>query len=263
MAGGRDCYSIETRAHRDGYRIKDVDDSDGYYCGELMWKRDNVPAVLECAWDEAEVLRRWQVGVQRGLRERGFLGPGLAALQERPGGGVRMQIPHVTERERERETEMVQARADENRRKAVVKLSRDAGRFLCEFTLFESLSRRWVDVERVRKRGLTTPTQTQTQTQTTADDGESNPDGGNEDEKRLAFERLGKVAFLHVPGWTGVEDVNRGVLVAEEAIRALVGSWEEGFRREGDRQVRNTTGTSTFTSQKSELDAGVAVGWRG
>jgi len=74
--------------------------------------------------------------------------------------------------------------------KARAQLSRDAGRFLCEFILYESLSRRYQE------------------------------DG----------ERVGKVAFLHVPGGYGTEDVERGVRVAEAAIRSLVASWEEGHR---------------------------------
>ena len=83
--------------------------------------------------------------------------------------------------------------------RAVVRLSRDAGRFLCEFILYTSLAYRITDA----KIG---------------------------DEK--AQERRGKAAFLHVPG--GVDDLSivRGRKIAEAAIRAFVGSWEEGLRRQ-------------------------------
>ncbi len=46
--------------------------------------------------------------------------------------------------------------------------------------------------------------------------------------------RLGKVAFLHVPGDTDALAIERGVRVTIAAIRALVLSWEEGYRRGGD-----------------------------
>lgn len=83
--------------------------------------------------------------------------------------------------------------------RAVVRLSRDAGRFLCEFILYSSLAYRAFDAR-------------------------------TGDEK--AQERKGKAAFLHVPGGIDEESIARGHRVAEAAIRAFVGSWEEGFRRE-------------------------------
>lgn len=41
----------------------------------------------------------------------------------------------------------------------------------------------------------------------------------------------GKAAFLHVPGGTDEASIARGRNIAEAAIRAVVGSWEEGIRR--------------------------------
>jgi hypothetical protein len=49
--------------------------------------------------------------------------------------------------------------------------------------------------------------------------------------------KLGKVAFLHVPGDTDAAAIERGVRVTVAAIRALVASWEAGLRREGGVQV--------------------------
>jgi pyroglutamyl-peptidase len=83
--------------------------------------------------------------------------------------------------------------------RAVVRLSRDAGRFLCEFILYTSLAYRIVDAK-------------------------------SGDEK--AQERKGKAAFLHVPGGTDEASIARGRNIAEAAIRAIVGSWEEGLRRQ-------------------------------
>ncbi|EEP76231.1 predicted protein [Uncinocarpus reesii 1704] len=46
MASTRHYYSVETRAHRDGYPITDVDGQLGYDDGEALWKQDGLPDVL-------------------------------------------------------------------------------------------------------------------------------------------------------------------------------------------------------------------------
>lgn len=241
MAGGRDCYSLETRGHRDGYRIKDVDNLDGYLCGECKWKRDGVPPLLYGMWDEDDVLRRWENGVQRELAARGFLGPVDEKLKTSNsdhetstgtgtgagaganfGWGNHHQNQSVASASANANASATERRAEENRKRAVVKLSRDAGRFLCEYALFESLSYRWMEAQKHKRSGQT---------------------GDNK-----VHERLGKVAFLHVPGWTGVEDINRGIMVAEEAVKALVGSWEDGLRRKAE-----GADGSGFTTQNSEV----------
>ena len=154
MAGGRDYYALETLAHRDGYRIRDVDGRDGFLDGEARWRAgggpDMCPEILECGWDIQDVERRW----------RGALGLGV------DGGDPK------------------------------VKMSTDAGRFLCDFIFYESLSERWKEQR----------------------------------------DRVGKVCFFHVPGETDDASVDRGVRVAEAAIRSVVGSWEDGNRRAGHGQ---------------------------
>jgi pyrrolidone-carboxylate peptidase len=184
MAGGREHYTLETIAHRDGYKIRDVDDRDGWRDGEFVWKREGVPEAIRVGWDQVDVLGRWEREVR--AREEAM---GLGAAV-RFGGGMGLGEWGVERRKRDF---------------SVCRLSADAGRFLCEFTLFESLSRGWV----VGEKGLV---------------GEV---GNGED-------RRGKVAFLHVPGAFAREDVLRGVRVAEAAIRSLVASWEEGRRNKLD-----------------------------
>jgi hypothetical protein len=247
---------LETRAHRDGYRIKDVDNGDGYLCGECRWKKEGVPDVLYTGWDEGDVLRRWEQGVEESLRRKGFLGPVMTAVsnggtgEKEEGGGAKQATGtgtgtgfvwgrHVDPIGNASVTER---RAEENRKKAVVKLSRDAGRFLCEYALYESLSRRWVEAQKVAEEG--------------GQGQDSNQSSLHPWPQKtgLASERSGKVAFLHVPGWTGVEDINRGVMIAEEAVRALVGSWEDGFRRDGNVSGSGSgmVGKVGFTEQNSE-----------
>lgn len=293
MAGGRDCYSLETRAHRDGYRIKDVDDADGFTWGEGRWKKEGVPDVLYVAWDEQDVLRRWEQGVQTGLAERGFLGRAaqdkvradqllldnaLSSSGPRPaihparGGDANVMWGTGN-------MPVSSSRADDHRRKGTVKLSCDAGRFLCEYALFESLSRRWLDAQQSRESenddqepgssdsARDAPATSSIAPSATDADTVHPPTTVADAALPLPLERLGKVAFLHVPGWTGVEDINRGVMVAEEAIRALVGSWEAGNRRGGGHVdgVSRSTSASTaaparaYTTQHSEV-AGRTVG---
>jgi len=183
MAGGRDHYTLETIAHRDNYKIKDVDDRDGGKEGEHVWKKEGVPETLAVGWDEVDVLRRWEgelyeVEGRMGLADSTPIFAAAGGLIISRGSG----------------------------RKSVVRLSRDAGRFLCEFSLMESLSRRWLEAR-------------------------------EEHDGHVKQSREGKVAFLHVPGGYAVDDVARGRRVAEAAIRSLVASWEEGRRRKEDAQV--------------------------
>ena len=60
MAGGRDHYTLETIAHRDNYKIKDVDDRDGWREGEYSWKKEEMPEYLRVGWDEVDVMSRWE-----------------------------------------------------------------------------------------------------------------------------------------------------------------------------------------------------------
>ena len=146
-----------------------------------------------------------------------------------------------------------------------VRLSNDAGRFLCEFTFYESLSQRWKEAReeqrRRRQQRRKGPHQRLLDSQSEAfriadfepgasqrekrreggeEEEEENDDDGEEDEGTIleleeeqAASREGKVAFLHVPGDTDAAAIERGVRVTEAAIRAIVASWEEGYRRNG------------------------------
>jgi hypothetical protein len=192
MAGGRDHYTMETIAHRDNYKIKDVDDRDGWREGEHVWRKEDIPECLRVGWDEADVLMRWE-------RELDEVEARLGLVEESPAPTPGPLVIVNTAS-----------------KKSVVRLSRDAGRYLCEFTLMESLVRRWLEAK------------------TDNDEGHS----GSKDDSRE-----GKVAFLHLPGGYSIDDVARGVRVAEAAIRSFVGSWEDGKRRkEGTVSARAVVG---------------------
>ena len=186
MAGGREHYTLETIAHRDNYKIKDVDDRDGWREGEHVWKKEDTPEYLRIGWEESDVLSRWE-------REVYEVEEVLGLVDDTPPT-----------------TPGLLAAISLKNKKSVVRLSRDAGRYLCEFALMQSLSRRYLEAARKRQEG--------------------NPD-------TRADTREGKVAFLHVPGGYNTDDVARGIRVAEAAIRSLVASWEEGYRRKEGQQI--------------------------
>ncbi|KAF7504963.1 hypothetical protein GJ744_001544 [Endocarpon pusillum] len=207
MAGGRRHYALETLAHRDGYTIKDVDGVDGIDVGSRRWQAECCPPILEVGWDGVDVLGRWR----RELKNAS-ISPG--SVKQGPPPDVR--------------------------------LSGDAGRFLCDFIFYESLSLRWKEDregQELQSQGplhdevqqpllpslpltrspalesLTPPSSEISRVRSHADDDDNS--------------KLGKVAFLHVPGDTDALAIERGVRVTIAAIRALVSSWEEGYRRGG------------------------------
>lgn len=181
MAGGRDHYTLETIAHRDNYKIKDIDDRDGWKDGEHAWRKEGISETLRIGWDEIDVLKRWEKEVYD--------------LEDSLGLVDSMPISNI-----------VSGTARGVAKKSVLKLSRDAGRFLCEFSLMESLAKRWLE--------------------------EHDESSHSSEPKTAKDSREGKVAFLHVPGGYTVDDILRGRRVAEAAIRSLVASWENGRRRD-------------------------------
>lgn len=238
LASGRDSYTLETIAHRDDYLIPDVDEGVGSLVSDV-WRREGVPTSIDVGWDGQDVLRRWVAEVDKrdqeafaktdeAQRPASTSTPSetlpLATTKEQDEDAVRVKnwmsrqgillSPSASQPSNTTPTtnpnfprvgggSAITRRTAPRPRKPVVKLSRDAGRFLCEFILMCSLIYRWKEA------------QSQSQSQDQASSTQS---------------KLGKVAFLHVPNGTEAVDVARGVLVAESAIRAVVGSWEAGWR---------------------------------
>ncbi|KKK19729.1 hypothetical protein ARAM_006919 [Aspergillus rambellii] len=109
IAATRSYYSVETQAHRDAYHISDNLGRAGYEDGEKIWKELGLPFVLQagCTSDLAP----------------GAPAQARAQLNPHPPDAALLQA--------------WQAFAPPN---AQVRLSEDAGRYLCEFILYTSLS---------------------------------------------------------------------------------------------------------------------------
>jgi hypothetical protein len=98
-------YSVETQAHRDNYRITDIHGKMGFDDGEKIWKEKDLPAVLK---------------------------PGPARTLD--GVLSRPVIPYPPN---DHFLEMWKSQAPPG---TDIRISQDAGRYLCEFIFYSSLS---------------------------------------------------------------------------------------------------------------------------
>lgn len=63
MAPGRDFYTLETLAHRDGYGREDVYGET--LEGDTFWKDEyHAPKTLHTEFDTKDVLKRWKSGLE-------------------------------------------------------------------------------------------------------------------------------------------------------------------------------------------------------
>jgi len=205
-----------------------------------------VPEVLHVGWEPQDVLRRWEAEVARRLDDTlnaktADEGTGTQPGDQRSetgaggtGGGVRewMASHGMLLRPASYSSAMPMAgtsRRPQTQKKAVVKLSRDAGRFLCEFILMCSLVQRYLEATSSSSSSSnSTPAAATAPAPSQPDNDGPAPPGL--DSHSQAREKLGKVAFLHVPNGIDKTDVALGRMVAESAIRSLVASWEAGYR---------------------------------
>lgn len=63
MAPGRSFFTLETCAHRDGYKRKDVNGET--LEGDTFWKdKYDAPKILLSSFDTVDVLKRWKLGLK-------------------------------------------------------------------------------------------------------------------------------------------------------------------------------------------------------
>lgn len=160
MAPGCGFYAMETWAHRDGYTRKDVIQETME--GDAFWKQEyGAPQGLQTSFDAKDVLQKWKAELPV---HRPFLLP-------------------VSHKSRTKLTKPSTAPNDQDQD---LRISTDAGHYLCDFIYFTSLVEYW----------------------------RRNPNGPR------------PVIFLHVPGRYENEDVERGRAVTLGLIKALATSWE-------------------------------------
>ncbi|WEW58091.1 pyroglutamyl-peptidase I [Emydomyces testavorans] len=122
MASTRHYYSVETRAHRDGYRVTDVDGQVGYEDGEAVWKREGLPEVLSPGPVATEISC-----VSSSITSAPPTRPAASKLPIH----IHPSPPEATFLETWRS--FLPATTD-------LRLSEDAGRYLCEFIYYSSLA---------------------------------------------------------------------------------------------------------------------------
>jgi pyrrolidone-carboxylate peptidase len=113
IASTRKYYSVETQAHRDNYRIPDVDGRSGYHDGERLWREHGFPPVL-------------------------FPGPAETSENTSPGiaptSGLLKTSPYPAN------AHFLQTWKSFAPAETDVRISTDAGRYACEFIFYTSLS---------------------------------------------------------------------------------------------------------------------------
>lgn len=162
MAPGCGFYTLETWADRDGYLRKDVNKETME--GDTFWKQQyGAPRRLRTSFNSDDVLRKWKV-------ELPVRNPPVLSPEGNMSCYNTNECPHL-------------ARINQNKD---LRISTDAGHYLCDFIYFTSLVEYW----------------------------HRSPNGPR------------PVVFLHVPGGFENKDVESGRAVALGLIRALAASWE-------------------------------------
>jgi pyrrolidone-carboxylate peptidase len=143
IASPRQYYSVETLAHRDDYIITDIEGRTGYEDGEKRWRQSDLPPILI---------------------------PGRATEDPSSASSYQPQ---------EQFLDTWRSFAP----KSDLRISKDAGHYLCDFVFYTSLS---LALQQGHDRN---------------------------------------VLFLHVPGGSEDEDIERGRVVALALIKAMVACW--------------------------------------
>lgn len=203
LASSRSFYSVETVAHRDGYCMADVDGRVGFEDGEKRWKEHSFPAILSAGPatdtkhdgnDNNTFLplnpTTMEKATARATTETGAGEPSSfsttisqpptpppAAAAATTSQPINPYPPDLTFLENWKSLSPSSAN---------VRLSNDAGRYLCEFIFYTSLAQAL---------------------------GEGQPQN---------------VVFLHVPGPTDDENLEKGRDVTIALVKSLVSCWVDG-----------------------------------
>lgn len=107
IAATRSYFSVETQAHRDSYHMSDINGRAGYEDGERIWRELDLPPVLQ---------------------------PGRAVSPSAPGSSKQLVNPHPPDEALLATWKTLVAPGTD------VRISQDAGRYLCEFIFYTSMA---------------------------------------------------------------------------------------------------------------------------
>lgn len=208
LAPGTTCYALETQAHRDGYTRRDVEGQLPRSAPPPVWlsavtpttepdpalestddssplpastSADPIitPAVLTPTFDMPTIYRHWNDAVHR-------------LPTPAPHAPVKTIIPHS--------------------RPIALELSTDAGRYLCEYTLYACLAEYWKHSSPTSKAGATANVDTAAAAAPPEAAGAAAAKEGGPGRPCL---------FLHVPSGDAAEGVKRGVHVVLGLLEAV------------------------------------------
>ncbi|KAK2740274.1 hypothetical protein FQN57_006154 [Myotisia sp. PD_48] len=148
MASTRPFYTVETIAHRDGYTVTDVDGRVGYEYGEKLWKEMGYPSALQSGLHPShsqhppppppppkapEPEKQVDKQNEENDKENDKQGKEKGKKKEPPSRRfvVRPSPPDAP---------FLQAWRDNLPKPLDVRLSHDAGRYLCEYIYFASMA---------------------------------------------------------------------------------------------------------------------------
>lgn len=116
IAAARSYYSVETQAHRDSYRLPDINGKSGFQDGELQWRKLELPAILKA-------------GRAIDARTTADAPPSSPMPAAKPYANPSPPDEHF-----------IDVWKAFGPPKADLRISTDAGRYACEFILYTSLA---------------------------------------------------------------------------------------------------------------------------
>ncbi|KAH8696265.1 hypothetical protein BGW36DRAFT_380580 [Talaromyces proteolyticus] len=124
IAPTRKYYSVETRAYRDNYRITDIDGKLGFDDGEKIWKAKGLPSVLCPLPKETQGIALDKAAPPSSIEKE----------EQQHGYSPKIIVPYPPN-EHFRQVWKSYAPAETD-----IRISEDAGRYLCEFIFYSSLA---------------------------------------------------------------------------------------------------------------------------
>lgn len=247
LAAGRSFYALERAARRVGYeRLADVDGEHWTVEErEKLWPGDVFPDILYTRFDTADVLKRWDENL-------------LQEAMDRAEQKTSTEIEKCVGLDEAEAEKMLDAIAKQQLETSMnvpdVRISDDAGNYLCGFSYYFSLARLW-DLERKKRYGSSeeqqqlsnTPEQKPGQSQ---NDSKGHHHGSTatsafpQADVERQHRHLPCAAFLHVPDLTySDEAMETGRRAVIGLIRALVDSRANvGVREGGGEKEKNFQG---------------------